>query len=484
MITHAERRRKEELAALLLEQKERREGDSLRAYKPHPAQDRFIKSVLYHEKKENWFVAANRSGKSDAGVYIGATLARFGDQSDDVRYVKGAGSDIQVRDRATSGWVVSLDFPSSRDIVQPKYFDNGFLPPGATHDPFIPEREISEWRVSDQILKLKNGSIVGFKSADSGRKKFQGTEKDWVHIDEEPDSGIYDEITIRVGQRPLNLFGTCTLLPPEGQVGGVTWIYSDKVMPWKQGKVTDIGIFTSSIYDNPHIDPEEISRLEAIYPLGSVQRRIRLDGELIGGVGGARVYAGFSHEVNVRTQPDIQLRRPLCWVWDFNVEPMVSLIGQREKGMFRVYREIVLDEGHIGDMVEKFRAIHPTHFAPIYVYGDARGRDRSHHDNLTSYNLIFDHMKDYPAPLQMKVPEKNPSVTSRINSVNNSFRDAEGVIMMEVDPICEELILDFEQVQSDGKQGIKKVYNRKDPYFRRTHTSDAIGYWTSMEAPV
>ena len=350
--------------------------------------------------------------------------------------------------------------------------------------PFIPEREIEDWRVSDQILKLKNGSLIGFKSADSGRKKFQGTEKDWAHVDEEPDVGIYEEITIRVGQRPLNLFGTCTLLPPEGQTGGVTWVYDQKVMPWKQKKNPDIGIFTSSIYENYHIDSEEIARLESIYPLGSIQRRIRLDGELIGGVSGARVYNGFSSEINVRAQPEIQLRRPLAWVWDFNVEPMVSLIGQREKNLFRVYREIIHEEGDIPGMCEDFHMIHPFHLAPIHVYGDAKGRDRSHHDNSTSYTLIFNNMKDYPAPLQMRVPEKNPSVTSRINSVNAAFRDEEGVVCCEVDPRCEELIKDFDQVLSDGRQGIKKVYNRKDSYSRRTHTSDAFGYWTAFEAPV
>ena len=47
-----------------------------------------------------------------------------------------------------------------------------------------------------------------------------------------------------------------------------------------------------------------------------------------------------------------------------------------------------------------------------------------------------------------------------------------------------ELINDLEQVISDGKQGIKKTHNKKDPYYQRTHTSDALGYWIALEAPV
>ena len=462
----------------------RRQGDPLRLFKPHERQQEFIDSVLEDKFPENWFLAANRAGKSDAGALIGATLARFGDQSSSVRSQTFQGGKIEIKDRATSGWVTSLDFPSSRDIIQPKYFDNGFIPPGATHEPFIPAREIADWRISDQILKLKNGSIIGFKSADSGRTKFQGTEKDYVHFDEEPPFGIYEECVIRVGQRPLKVFATCTLLPPEGQVGGITWVYNDKVKPWKAGKLPNIGIYNASIYDNPSINPMEIERLEAIYPEGSPQRRIRLNGELIAGLSGARVYSSFSYALNVKEQGEINLRAPLCWIWDFNVEPMVSLLGQRDKGVFRVFRELIMDEGNIPEMCEYFRQVHPRHMAEIHVYGDATGKHRTAQTRRTSYQIILNSMNDYPVPLRMKVPESNPAVTDRINSMNRTCYTEEARVMLEIDPDCAELCDDLEQVVGDGKGGIKKTFNKKDPYYRRTHTSDALGYWIARENPV
>ena len=178
------------------------------------------------------------------------------------------------------------------------------------------------------------------------------------------------------------------------------------------------------------------------------------------------------------------LRRPLAWIWDFNVEPMVSLIGQRDHGLFRFFRELILEEGNIQEMCELFRSHHPNHLAEIYVYGDSSGKDRSHQTKMTSYQVILNNMKDYPVPIKLRVPEKNPSVTSRIDAMNVAFKDEEGRINMEIDPQCEELISDFEQVISDGKGGIKKTHNRKDPYFKRTHTSDAGGYWVAYEAPV
>lgn len=464
---------------------ERRHADPLMRWEPTPRQTPFTDAVLKGPTWTNFLVAANRSGKSDAGAYAGATLARFG-----VTPSRGAYSHegrVEVRDRATSGWVVSLDFPSSRDIIQPKYFDNGFVPGGASHPPFIPEREIAPngWRVSDQVLKLRNGSIIGFKSADSGRLKFQGAEKDWIHFDEEPPKDIYEESVIRVGAgRRLRVFATCTLLPPEGQVGGVSWIFSEVIQPWQSGERRDVGVFGASIYDNPHLDHREIARLEAMYPEGSVQRRIRLGGEWLPGLSGSRAYPGFTRQLNMHPQPPIQLRRPLAWALDFNVEPMVSLLGQREGRVFRVLRELIMDEGNVIEMAEWFRELVPTHGAEIWIYGDATGKGRDAGTGKSDYQLIQNTLRNYPAPVRLKVPEVNPHVSDRINAVNRACRSEDGEILLDIDPSCRELIADMEQVLRDIRGKIKKTSNRADPYFRRSHISDALGYWIAFEAPV
>jgi phage terminase large subunit-like protein len=476
------------LEALVSELTKRQESDPLRLFKPHEVQRKFARSILYGEKEENFYLGANRSGKSDAGAFVGATLARFGYPDDSPlapKHVRGQGSEVSVKDRATSGWVSALDYPTSRDTIQPKFFDNGFVPPGATHAPFIPGYEIEEWRQADQLLKLRNGSILGFKSADSGRSKYQGAEKDWVQLDEEHPESIYNEIIIRVGARKLNVYTTATLLPPEGTVGGVTWLFPRVIQPWKSGLAPQFGIFNASIYDNPYIPEDEIRRLEAKFPPDSVQGRIRLGGELIPGMAGARVYSSFDRGLNVvPRQPELALRRPLLWVWDFNVEPMVSLVCQYDRPYFRVYEELVLDEGNIQEMVELFRRGHPTHHAEIIIHGDASGHDRSHQTRRSSYAMIQNLMMNYPAPMRVRVPVANPSVDGRIQAMNRACRSEDGTRLLQIDAKCEELISDLEQVVSDGRGGIKKVTNRKDSYFRRTHTSDALGYWLTYEAPV
>lgn len=477
-----DRARLEQMLILKRTLMERRANDPLFLWEPTPKQVPFIEAVLAGTYHENWFIAANRSGKSDAGAYIGACLARFGGNP---RVAYSSGGQVEVRDRATSGWVVSLDFPASRDIIQPKYFDNGFGAKGMGHPPFIPEREIQEWRIADQILKLKNGSIMGFKSCDSGRIKFQGADKDWVHYDEEPPKSIYEETVIRVSAgRKLRIFGTCTILPPEGMLGGVSWLYTDLIQSWQTGARKDVGIFGASIYDNPHLDPMEIKRLEGIYPPASVQQRIRLGGEWLPGLSGARAYPPFDRRIHVRPQGPPIPRRPLCWFWDFNVAPMVTGVGQRDGRLFRIYRELILEEGNIQEMCEMFRSAYPYHSAEILLYGDATGKGRNAQTGQSDYYTVLNGMRGYPAPLRMRVPESNPPVPDRINAVNRVLRDEYGASSIEIDPSCVEMIADLEQVLRGDRGGIKKTRNSHDPYYRRTHSTDGLGYWISWDCPI
>lgn len=461
---------------------ERRKDDPLANFVPHKKQQEFIDAILKDKTKMAFFFASNRAGKSDAGAYVGATLARFGMPATPHFIKDSAGATISVEDRATSGWVVSLDLPTSRDVIQPKYFDNGVAL--SSHKPFIPEREIKEWRVSDQLLILKNGSVIGFKNTESPRIKFQGTEKDWIHFDEEPPKGHYEECLIRVGRKPLRVFATCTLLPPEGQAGGVSWMYNDVIQLWQAGKMPHAMLFSASIYDNPNIGKDEIRLLESIYTEGTVQRQIRLDGEWVPGLSGARCYPNFNRARHVAPQPEWNPRLPLCWCLDFNVAPFVTVVGQRDGQMFRFYTELVLEEGNHSDMADLFHEKFKNHRGEVWLYGDATGKRRSSQTGMSDYTLILNSLRKQGRSAKMKIPEVNPPVSDRINAVQRQLRDEHGVANVSVDPSCEELIADFEQVLRDSSGGIKKSRKANDSYYRRTHSSDGAGYWIAYESPV
>jgi len=227
-----------------------------------------------------------------------------------------------------------------------------------------------------------------------------------------------------------------------------------------------------------------VALLESKYPAGSVERRIRLDGELLPGVGGSRAYGAFEYQLLVHPLEKLEPRRPLCWMLDFNVEPMVSLVGQRIGRVFQVHRELILDQGSVTDMGKLFRQEYPTHRAEVWVYGDATGSNRDAQTGRTDYQVLLNELRGYPVPLRLKIPAANPRVPDRINAVNRALKDEFGELGVEVDPSCEEFIADLEGVLRDPKGGIKKTFNKSDPYIRRTHTSDAFGYWVHREQPV
>lgn len=471
----------EQQAAVRAEVTSRLAKDPWWNWEPLSKQVPFIEAVLAKACREAWFIAANRTGKSDVAAYCGSALARFG----------RANPRWQTRPgdfRPTKGMVLSASASASRTVVQPKYFEGG-LGQVESHPPFIPKREILEhgWNINEQTLKLKNGSIIEFKSAEQKTLTFAGGGYDWIHIDEECPKNIYDELVIRVaGDRSLTIFGACTLLPPEGQVGGVSWMFGDKIKPWLANPTgVDYQIFGASIYDNPHILPEEIKRLEARYPVGSVERAIRLDGEYLPGLQGTRAYGSFDARIHVKPQGEFIPRRPICWMLDFNVDPMVSHIGQRDGNIFRVHRELVLEGGDgVSEMCQMFHETAPLNHGEVWVYGDASGQNGDGHTGRSYFQIIVNVMRTYGVPLRLKIPEANPHVPDRINAVNSALKGPQGEVNVEVDPSCKELVDDFEQVLRDNRGGIKKSHNRKDPYARRTHASDDVGYWISYEAPV
>lgn len=472
----------EQMVRVQQELYDRQSADPLFTYEPTPKQRPFIDSVLGEKYFENWFCCANRAGKSDAGSYCGAALARFG--QDPKGYSRAKGSDIEVNDRATSGWVSSVTYQESLNILQPKYFDNGYHPPGA-RPPFIPEREIADWRMNEKLLKLKSGSIIGFKSSESGVSGYQGVEKDWIHFDEEHPYNVYKEASIRVGAgKRLKIFGTATLLPPLGKIGGVTWVYSEILKPWLDGKKTNVGCFTASIYDNPYILQEELRSLEAKFAPESPEGRIRLGGEWLPGISGARAYPQFNAALHVIEQGPPKPNRPLVWCWDFNVVPLITSVGQRDGRFFRFFKTFHMDSGNVPEMCEWFIEFYPRHFGEVWVYGDSTGKNRTSQTGISDYRTIQNHMRRYPSPVRLKVPESNPAVPDRISAVNRALKNEDGESMIEIDPECEDLILDFEQVQRDPRGGIKKTSDPSDPYFQRTHASDGVGYWISFEEPV
>lgn len=209
-----------------------------------------------------------------------------------------------------------------------------------------------------------------------------------------------------------------------------------------------------------------------------------MEGELLPGMAGARAYPAFDRLIHVREMSEVNHRRPLCWNWDFNVEPMVTTVGQREGEVFQVLREFWMPEGSIPEMCDLFKQTFPVHGAEIWIHGDATARSRKAQTRMSDYQIILNEMRSYGCPIRLRVPEANPNNSERLRAINRLFRDEYGTNRVAIDPSCVQTIKDYEQVLLESTGKLMKVKNRKDPYFYRTHASDATDYWLWYEEPV
>jgi hypothetical protein len=118
---------------------DRLERNPFLLYIPHPTQKAFHKS----NARIRAFFGGNRSGKTRAVVQ---ELLWYATGLHPYRKV-AIPNDI---------WVVSLDFPSSRDVVQPmirQLLGSGYL---------------KSWHETDRIITLTNGSTISFSGLGMG----------------------------------------------------------------------------------------------------------------------------------------------------------------------------------------------------------------------------------------------------------------------------------------------------------------------------
>lgn len=119
------------------------------------------------------------------------------------------------------GWAAGDTSQTTRDVVQQILlgpvtdFGTGLIPADCIVGE--PTRSAGITGAVDTVrVKHTSGgtSVLGFKAYDQGRKKFQGTAKDLVWLDEEPPSDVYEECLMRL--MTTNGLMLCTFTPLSG----------------------------------------------------------------------------------------------------------------------------------------------------------------------------------------------------------------------------------------------------------------------------
>ncbi len=225
------------------EQKRRRDNNRIFRYNASPPIHE--KQLAFHRclKKNRWVFGGNRSGKTECGAVEAVYIAR------------GIHPYRENR-KNTFGWVVSLTRQVQRDVAQEKilrYLNPDWID-GVTM--LSGKKDSLEYGVIDQI-RVRNVfggiSVIGFKSCDQGREKFQGSSLDYVWFDEEPPRDIYDECRMRVLDRCGDIFGTMTPLK------GLTFIYDEIFL--NRGGSDEVWCEFMEWADNPYLSAKETEEL-------------------------------------------------------------------------------------------------------------------------------------------------------------------------------------------------------------------------------
>ena len=169
--------------------------------------------------RERCFMAANRIGKSEGAGGYESTLHMTGEYPD---WWEG-----RRFPRPTAGYACGKTNETTRDIVQNKLFGKVRFENQRkvfTGTGLVPARCIGDvtWKqgVADladtvRVRHISGGeSEVNLKSYAQGRGSFEGTERDWIWLDEEPPADIYGECLIRTATTQGIVYITFT--PLEG----------------------------------------------------------------------------------------------------------------------------------------------------------------------------------------------------------------------------------------------------------------------------
>jgi len=306
---------------------------------------------------------------------------------------------------------------------------------------------------------------VLFRSLDDS-EKLRGSNLAWFGVDEltycSEDAWLRLEARLRE-PRASRLCGFAVWTPK-----GFDWVYKR----FRADPVPGYEVIEAQPFENRHLlrqTPDYYERLKVSYDEGFFRQEVL--GEYLNLQSG-QVYYAFDRRKNVGVFERDEAQ-PLLWSWDFNVNPMSSVIAQQVGREYRVMGEIFLRTSSTMEVCEEFVSRYGDHRGGVKIYGDSSGGHRHTVSGYSDYDLIrafFDRRREMRAEVVRM--RSNPPIRDRVNLVNAQLRNAEGERRLFIDKSCRELLKDLEQVVYKPDSGV--IEKDRDP--SRTHLSDALGY--------
>lgn len=219
----------------------------------------------------------------------------------------------------------------------------------------------------------------------------------------------------------------------------------------------DVRVLHTNYKDNAFLATQDIETLEGYKETNKLYYDVYCLG-LWGIVDTSNKFL-YSYNSNLVTSCTVDDGLPIWLSFDFNVDPMTCICGQRlDSRHLQIFREFKINNGSTPEMCEQIDATFPNR--RFIVTGDASGRSRS---SLVKGSMNhWQYIKRYFAlnDMQIKVRSKNLSlIDSRLlcNSVVQNSR-------IEIDPGCSETIdqIKFAKVDEYGVLVKDRGENKND----------------------
>jgi len=456
----------------------RQVGESLRTqalqpnlyrYEPHEKQKTFhtCDSDEYLTSKSDiqkvrFYVGGNRSGKTVGGIV------------EDIWWVTKEHPFIDIENiwpEPIRGRICTTDFVNGGEgIIIPA------LKRWCPASKFKGGSWESAWDAEERTVHFSNGGFIELRSYDQQLDKHAGTSRHFVHFDEEPPEDIYGENMARL----MDTGGRCwfTMTPVEG----MTWTYDRLYEPGSTGEAAfPILIVNVSVFDNPHIDKDEISMFASLWQDDDDESAMRIEGTYISKTG--LIYPGFKKETHVIpnwtpqrdegtvfASLDHGLANPTAWLWHCLLPNGRIITFYEYYVKNRVVREHAIEVLKINKALGR---------EPDFYVGDPSIRNT---DPITRTSILEEYGK-FGIFIQAN-PGLN-DVTAGIDRVRAYmkpvYKDEQGV-MRSLWAVCERCVHTIKEIghyrwDPWKEKGAKREKNEKErPKKKDDHTCDSLRY--------
>lgn len=320
-------------------------------------------------------------------------------------------------------------------------------------------RWIASKNEAELLVKLRNGSIIALKGADSP-DSLRGVGLDFLVIDEFQDVP-YQAWTEVLRPTLSDKRGRALFCGTPKGVG--SWSHRLYTQALHEG---DWNAFQYTTIEGGNVPLEEIEAARRDLDDKTFQQEYMATFNTYAGV----VYYNFDYKGSVRP-----LQNPETGViyvgQDFNYMPQSTVIAQVDRKGIHIFDEIKMMGSSTDDVVAEIKYRYPH--SKVVIFPDPAGRQRkTSAGGRTDLSILVN------AGFDVKVRNQHTAIRDRVNAVNALLKSADGNRRLFIDPKCKHTIESLQRLT------YLEGTNQVDKTSGLDHMADAVGYMVDYLFPI